>query len=176
MINLVKIQIEYNPFDIGTKILSLNKFKNCLKFLNITWRTLDQVKHASSILILFRWTMNSSERWRLLDLSLMLYYSLGPNSVFDRLVIGLITYGFWALVHLCKIVFLQRRLWLLEYFDLDPSYDVIEVVWSVIFDLRINGPLSLSYLSLCICIECCSKGFLVWFSLSLSTIFQVFIL
>lgn len=36
LISLVKIPTEFNPSDMGTKVLPSNKFQNCLKILNIT--------------------------------------------------------------------------------------------------------------------------------------------
>lgn len=34
-LSLEKIPTEHNPSDIGTNVLSLNKFKSCLKMLNV---------------------------------------------------------------------------------------------------------------------------------------------
>lgn len=48
LIGLNKIPTEYNPFDLGNKVLPLNKFRNCLKMLNIIWKVM-RLEWSSSV-------------------------------------------------------------------------------------------------------------------------------
>lgn len=51
--SLVKIPMGFNTFDLGTKILPLNNFKNYLKILDITWKVVNLEYKAVSSLNVF---------------------------------------------------------------------------------------------------------------------------